>query len=250
MRNPGRPVLPKVGDPHPALPTLHYCSLCSTPVFTQYSHCRPCKWALDEHGDQMPGLVVPLTYAGATPQSRRDVYGYKASPPNNWAVRRLSILMYYFTELHRPCIRRATGNGITSVVSVPSGRNRVPHPLADFLRAFPPELRKTSARFVGEARNARANGIAPADFAFDARLDGEHVLILEDSWVSGSNAVSLALQARRHGATNVSVLTLARFIDPNYPVTSSWMATAAANEPYDPLFCPVTRGPCPVEPGS
>lgn len=248
MRNPGRPILPKIGDPNPALPTVHYCGLCSTPISTQYSHCGACKKAIDQHGELMPGLVVPLTYAGATPQSRRDVYGYKADPPNTWAVRRLSILMYYFTELHRACIRRSIGSPITSVVSVPSGRNRVPHPLEDFLRGFPPELKKTAVQFVGEPRTERSTGINPADFAFSDRSDGDHVLIVEDSWVSGSNAVSLALQARQNGAAEVSILTLARFLDPNFGVTSAWMATAAADEPYDPLFCPVTKGACPTDP--
>ena len=250
MRNPGRPILSRLGDPNPTLPTVHYCGLCSTPIPTQYSHCGPCQRAIDEHSTQMPGLVVPLTYAGATPQSRRDVYGYKAAPPNTWAVRRLSILMYFFTELHRGCIRRHTGQPITSVVTVPSGRNRVPHPLDAFLRGFPDELKKSSAKFVGEPRNGRAKGISPADFDFEGRTDGEHVLIVEDSWVSGANALSLALRARQQGAAEVSVLTLARFIDPTFDATATWMATAAAAEPFDPLFCPVTWGACPPEPHS
>jgi hypothetical protein len=37
-------------------------------------------------GDEMPTLVVPLTYAEATQQLRRDVYGYKGIPSSTGVV--------------------------------------------------------------------------------------------------------------------------------------------------------------------
>lgn len=113
-----------------------------------------------------------------------------------------------------------------------------------FLRYFPQNLVKTRAVFRGAPREGRAAGISPNDFDFIVSPTKDHVLILEDSWVSGSNAISLAIQAKRQGATHVSVLSLARYLAAE-PVTNEWLHTAAAKEPYDPLFCPVTRGSCP-----
>jgi hypothetical protein len=244
MRNPGRPIPTGTGNAGATLPSLDYCELCVKPIEFGYSRCYRCHSAAGSFSSEMPDFVVPLTYAGATEQSRRDVYDYKGTPANSSAVRRLSILTYYFTQLHSGCIRRLSGAGLTSVVSVPSGRNRDPHPLDQFLRYFPQNLMKTRAVFTGAPRNGRASGISPDDFGFEASPIKDHLLILEDSWVSGSNAISLAIQAKRQGAAHVSVLSLARYLGAE-PVTNEWLHTAAAKEPYDPFFCPVTRGSCP-----
>ncbi|MDP9885497.1 hypothetical protein J2W21_003020 [Sinomonas atrocyanea] len=194
----------------------------------------------------MPEVVVPLTYAGATPQSRRDVYGYKGDPPNLAAVRRLSILMYYFTVAHWGCIQRFTRMPVTSVVTVPSGRGRKPHPLEEFVtHYFSKDLLNNEATFVGQPREGRGDGIRPDDFGFTHDPKDQHVLVVEDSWVSGSNALSVAIQARRAGAMGASVLCLARYLREDDQVTKRWSATDAARKPFDPSFCPVTRGECP-----
>lgn len=244
MRNPGRPIPTGVGNSGATLPSLDYCDLCARPIEFGYSNCYKCLMAVRSFGGDMPALVLPLTYAGATEQSRRDVYDYKGTPQNVAAVRRLSILVSYFTTLHSGCIRRHTRSPLTSVVSVPSGRNRHPHPLDDFLRYFPERLKKSKALFTGLPRQGRAEGISPDDFDFSAPPAEDHLLILEDSWVSGGNALSLAIQAKRQGAARVSILSVARYLTPD-KVTREWLQTQAATDPYDPAFCPVTRGACP-----
>lgn len=246
MRNPARPIPNAMGNSAATLPSLDYCELCTRPIEYGYSRCYKCLMALRKFGAEMPDLVFPLTYAGATEQSRRDVYDYKGTPQNVAAVRRLSILVAYFTGYHSGCVRRLTGSSLTSIVSVPSGRGRAPHPLSDFLRYFPAQLNKSEALFVGAPRQARAAGINPDEFGFSMPPAGDHLLILEDSWVSGSNALSLAIQAKRQGAARVSILSVARYLTHD-DVTSEWLQTPAAKIPYDPFFCPVTRGVCPPQ---
>lgn len=244
MRNPGRPIPSGAWNSGATLPSLDYCAVCTRPVEVGYPNCYRCLMAVRKFGTEMPDLVLPLTYAGATEQSRRDVYDYKGTPQNLAAVRRLSILVAYFTNFHSGCIRRHTGAPLTSVVSVPSGRARSPHPLNDFLRYFPDALKKSQAVFTGVPRQGRAAGISPDEFGFSSAPAGDHLLILEDSWVSGSNVLSLAIQAKRQGAARVSILSVARYLTPD-TVTNEWLQTQAAKTPYDPFFCPVTRGACP-----
>lgn len=244
MRNPGRPIASGTGNSGATLPSLDYCEVCTRPVQYGYSYCYRCLMAVRTFGAEMPDLSLSLTYAGATEQSRRDVYDYKGTPQNVAAVRRLSILMAYFTNFHSGCVRRQSGVPLTSVVSVPSGRNRDPHPLSDFLRYFPDTLRKSTGVFTGVPRQGRASGINPDEFGFSSAPVGDHLLILEDSWVSGSNVLSLAIQAKRQGAARVSVLSVARYLTPD-TITNEWLQTTAAKTPYDPFFCPVTRGACP-----
>ena len=135
MRNPARPIPTGIGNSGATLPSLDYCELCTRPVEYGYEYCYKCLMATRRFGVEMPDVVLPLTYAGATEQSRRDVYDYKGTPQNDAAGRRLSILISYFTALHSGCIRRHTGSSLTSVVSVPSGRNRHPHPLNPHMKA-------------------------------------------------------------------------------------------------------------------
>jgi hypothetical protein len=201
--------------------------------------------AVQQYGTEMPDLVVPLTYAGATSQSRQDVYNYKDKDPGGGSIRRLTILVWMFVHKHAECIRRHSGTTVTSLVTVPSGKNRQPHPLDNFRRYFPQGLSKTSATYVGSVRQGRASTINPNDFALVGSVAGEHVLVLEDSWVAGNNALGLAIQAKRSGAERVTVLSIARYLRDEDELTAEWKETAAAKHPFDPLFCPVTRGACP-----
>jgi hypothetical protein len=239
MRNPGRPI---VG---PTFSLIGYCQLCTRPIDIGYPTCYPCKMAVQKYGTEMPDLVVPLTYAGATSQSRQDVYNYKDKDPGGGSIRRLTILVWMFVHKHAECIRRHSGTAVTSLVTVPSGKNRQPHPLDNFRRYFPQSLSKTSATYVGAVRQGRATTINPDDFAFVDSVAGEHLLVVEDSWVAGNNALGLAIQAKRSGAERVTVLSIARYLRDDDEITGGWKDTAVAKLPFDPLFCPVTRGACP-----
>lgn len=245
MRNPARSHEDRSTGTRLVFSLLDYCELCTAPVETGYTYCYPCKIAYDKFGDEMPLVMVPLVYAGATEQSKCDVYDYKGTPPSAWGTYRLSVVTKFFSKYHSGCIRKHTGVPLNTVVTVPSGKGRVPHPLDNFLRYFPEEMTTAAAEYIGPKRTNRATSIEPSNFVFSRTLAGEHVLILEDSWVQGNNALAMAIQAKRSGAENASILSIARFVDPRHALTATWMKTAAASIPYDPTFCPVTRGECP-----
>jgi predicted amidophosphoribosyltransferase len=45
-------------------------------------------------------------------------------------------------------------------------------------------------------------------------LNGRHLLIIDDTWTTGGHAQSLALSARAAGAGAVTIVVLARWLDP------------------------------------
>lgn len=81
--------------------------------------------------------------------------------------------------------------------------------------------------------------LAPA-----ARLDGQHVLILDDVWTTGSNAQSGALAVRRAGAAAVSVMVVGRWLNHDRRVTANFIKTRLHRE-YNPDICPVIGAECP-----
>lgn len=246
MRNPAVPHVDSSTGERLLLSPLSYCDICTTPISSSYSYCYKCNSARVSFGQEFPDIVVPLTYAGATAQSARDVYKYKDDPPSDGGIRRLSILLYFFVSRHAKCLENVAGIPLTSVIAVPSSKGRRNHPLRNFMPYFPERMLDVDARFIGEPRKARGNAIQPDDFELSRRVDREHVLVLEDTWVQGSNAVSLAVAAKRAGAGFVSVLPIARMLDSRFAITGQWLDTPAAETAFDPDFCPVGRGDCPV----
>ena len=73
-------------------------------------------------------------------------------------------------------------------------------------------------------------------------LTGEHVLLLDDTWTSGSRTQSAALTLRRQGAAHVSVLVIGRYLKPG---PHAEFISTRLDRDYDPRRCPVTGGECP-----
>lgn len=83
--------------------------------------------------------------------------------------------------------------------------------------------------------------------------EGAHVLLIDDTWTSGGHAQSAALAARAEGAAHVSVLVVARWIEPSWvllldgerKVDPETYLRGLSPGDYDPLVCPWTGGVCP-----
>ena len=68
-------------------------------------------------------------------------------------------------------------------------------------------------------------------------VDGESVLLLEDSWATGATAISAAGAILNHGAAAVAVVPLARIVDSDYwPKDHPYRQVM--EQPYDPSSWP------------
>lgn len=226
------------------LPTVALCGVCSTPIEATYSKCYKCNGNAGQFHDQLADVVVPLSYAvksnGDLQQFYSDLYRYKGENPSEPAKNRLRALLYLFRAHHFDCLEMAAGKAVDLVIAVPSGRGRTNHPLPGIAHDL--GLPVVSARFVGTT-GSRARRVAPSDFEIPTRLYG-HVVILEDTWVTGANAQSLAIQAKAAGAEHVSVVVLARLLDYGYETTRQLVDSWPPGLTWSPDPCPVLGVNC------
>jgi hypothetical protein len=69
-------------------------------------------------------------------------------------------------------------------------------------------------------------------------------LVIEDTWVSGGHAQSVAAALKKAGAAKVSILAIARWLDMDDPRTRRIYHDALDPRPYDPTVCPWLHEPC------
>jgi hypothetical protein len=74
-------------------------------------------------------------------------------------------------------------------------------------------------------------------------ITGRHVLVVDDTWVSGAKSQSAALALKDAGAARVTVLCVTRWLRHDWPDHRQLIDTL--DEPYDAMCCPVTGDRCP-----
>lgn len=225
-----------------------FCTVCARPVESLATECTECLRNRAHFPTEIADLVVPLTYGMKGTQAYTDLREYKETPASVPGYHRLAILTYFFVKYHGSCIATTSGTPVTHVTTVPSSKGRDIHALESIRLGYFSWLPFAPAAYVGPARTERLIVPRPEDFAFSQILTGAHILVFEDSWVRGTNAQSVAVAARRAGAARTTIVSMGRVIDPYYGINPNWLKTAAAKAPYNPLWCPVGRGPCPVGP--
>jgi hypothetical protein len=221
------------------------CRVCTTPV-DGYARCFPCKEHHDSFGAQLATATGFLTYAIRDTQSGYVMHGYKAGSDGVEEHKTLvALLGLVGIGRHTGCAGRLAGTPATHWATVPSLRGRPgPHPLRRLL------LPATS----GEEVPLTAGVIAIDPRSVDPRhfisptLQGPrpHVLLLDDTWTSGGHVQSAALALRAAGADVVSVLLLARWLNPNprSPLTGTFIRDRLTRD-YNPAACPWTGDVCP-----
>jgi hypothetical protein len=72
-----------------------------------------------------------------------------------------------------------------------------------------------------------------------------HVVVIEDSWVTGATAQSVAGALKEAGADQVSILTIARVLAKDWGPNKRFLKEVLPSTPYNWKVCPWTRGHCP-----
>ncbi|PPJ36384.1 amidophosphoribosyltransferase [Nocardia nova] len=229
--------------------TLHIpdvtCAVCAGPV-DGYKRCFKCNEARSTAG--IADLVTSMVYGVKSQQSGNLLRHYKDDPMPQVRERMQAIIsriLFLGITLHEACIGRVVGQPVSMRVTVPSLRNRCgTHPFADLaaaISAVDPFAELQAVNHVGDDRPIDAGLFRPN---YAAAFRGHHVLVLDDTWVTGSRAQSAALAVRAGGATKVSIMTIGRWLRPTHHPTSTFIPKHLQND-YDPSVCPVTGGDCP-----
>lgn len=227
------------------------CGVCSTPV-DGYEMCFKCR----EHarlGLPVADRVASLVYAvkrysnGQRDQMYTAMYGYKGPVPQPGYVKLIRSLLILGLVGHFDCDRKLSGQPEIRWAAVPgtqhAGREHPLHALIAPLftspefevpLSLPPGAEKD--RGVIKSQKLEVGATIPA---------GTHVAVLDDSWVTGGSAQSAAAALRDAGAASVSILTVARVLEPSYPTTAEFLKSDYWKRDFDYRICPWTGGDCP-----
>ena len=229
------------------------CAVCTGPSGAPL--CPQCRAHRETFGDRLADLVLPLAYVRGrmrpAHQSEHHMYGYKGIPPAPKCRRDLLLMVFAATSLHGDCIAKAVGSRWDAVTFVPSVNRpgRRDHPIAQLadqvISRQRPVWRPTVIPGPGASqvdRTPRADGFAVA--ASDREpLAGRHVLVVEDTWVSGAKAQSVAVALKDASASVVTVLAIGRWLRYDWKDHKAFIDSLC--QPYDALVCPLTGVRCP-----
>lgn len=227
------------------------CSVCTREVdgFPRCWRCNDDRVRASAGKHRLANLVLPLAYGVDGVQSGHMMRNYKWRQGAVVLSRKqLALRLWVALTTHRACIKSTVDTPLTAWATVPSSSARTgPHPLmAVAAAASPPGTPITlvpGPKFIAESRAFEPERWALAEPGASA---GHHVLLIDDTWTTGARVQSGAMALAADGAAAVTILVLARWLDPSYPATATFLRERVSQQPvYDPMICPVTGDTCP-----
>jgi hypothetical protein len=179
-----------------------------------YDRCYAC-----DHGGDSIDIVAPVSYSIAGEQLHHALAAYKRStaPWTRALVDQLAAVLWRHLATHEPCVARGAGvDHFPLVTVVPSGhRDReTPHPLGSVVSEI---IAPTRARHVQLLRRTEwavpLHAFSPDRFAATAGLDGEPVLLIDDTWTTGASAQSAAATLKKAGSGAVAAVVIGRHLN-------------------------------------
>ena len=178
---------------------------------------RPECWACRHVGSVLAGaghvgaapLVVPIALFATGDGLHRVLRGYKDAPVadarRHFAIR-LTAHVASFFAVHQRCLLEAAATPWDALAVVPSstrGVDATSHPFTRVVGAVPSLSCVPSVVLVGRERRPGRSGHLhpdPGAFRVDGDLGGRKVLLLDDTWVTGSRARSATAAVEAAGA--------------------------------------------------
>jgi hypothetical protein len=217
------------------------CAVCCTPT-GGYSQCTACRDHAQAFGAQLADLVAPIVYAVGGDQTGYVMRGYKSQRPVEEHVGIVAMVAMLGVGLHTACAGVLLDSPVTHWSTVPSLPAKPgPHPLRRLVHpaADGPEVTLAAAAAVSDARL-----VTPTHFSAPALPKDSHVLLVDDTWTRGGHAQSAALALRAAGASHVSVMVVARWVNPEFRDNAEWLRRRLTRD-FDAYTCPWTGAGCP-----
>jgi predicted amidophosphoribosyltransferase len=188
-------------------------------------------------------VVAPISYSVAREQLHHALASYKrlyGEVAERLGIQ-LAALLWRFLDVHERCVARAAGADYFPIVTtVPSGASEGDgdHP-----------LRKIVAELVGPARERHEQLLRRTETAVDPRafdaekfvalrpLNGEPVLLIDDTWTTGANAQSAAAALRSAGAGAIGAVVIGRHMNRWWHQNDRRLR--GLEQPYDWRYCTI-----------
>lgn len=234
-----------------------HCQVCTGPA--NASLCTQCNTQRDHYGDRLADLVVPLAYAKGhlkpIHQSEHHVYRYKSwLHPSLENRQDLQLMIHTASWLHGVCVASVVGwwEVLTFVPS--ANRPGTQHPVVELAKQVAPSKLDVAKVLLDNGSDISADPKRwplPTRFhvadKWRPKIAGKHVLVVDDTWVSGGKSQSAAITLKDAGASTVTIMCVARWLSQDYNEDHQKMIKKL-KDPYDPKICPVTGGGCPQTP--
>ena len=220
------------------------CAVCARPA-DGFVRCYQCR--MHRYFDGLADSTAIMTYAVAGQQSGYVMRGYKATPQPVGEHRLVvALLAALGVAGHTSCAAALAGAPVSHWATVPSLPARpAEHPLHQIVRPYAPgaDVALTAA---APGRIQHPRDVSPDHFTVGEQLTpGSHVLLLDDTWVTGGHAQSAALALRRAGAARISLLVIARWMTRDTRAGERFLRDLEPRD-YDPAACPWTGATCPA----
>ncbi len=217
------------------------CEVCGAPVVNGYETCYPCgelRSGLAPIADRVASLVYAVEPGSQTYQVVRNYKGDRPGPDMRFIMLALLILGL---RGHTNCLNALSAAPVDGWAVVPSTRGRAMlHDLVTAISTRPDQ--EVRVRFQGVAGERE---FAPEHWVVDIDSPRNHVLVIDDSWVQGAHAESVASALKSAGVQEVSIFTVARVLRSDWRPNRS-LINALKGGTFDWKVCPWTEGTCPV----
>ena len=209
------------------------CRTCRGPTGAGFARCYQCELALSQAAGLLADTVAPIGYAVRGGQLAGDLHRYKSdrfarTPEAAAATARLRGMLAAFLADYGNSVWAAAEMpaGPAAVAVVPSGQGRPGvHPLVSMVRSCVdlPRVRLAIASDAIHARGVNAGWVRVGD-----PVAGADVLVVDDAWVSGGSAQSVAAALKLAGARRVAVVVLGRYVSPADPRSTPFLEVVHA----------------------
>ncbi len=170
--------------------------------------------------DSPTALVVPISLCESRGQLHYALRKYKdARQPHvrNQFTRLLGALLARFLDSHTSCIESAAGFQWDYITTVPSTHDRPGRrPLEDVVSRVR-ELAQRHTRTL-DAGVLPVKRLDPREENFEIvrKIRSDRILLVDDTFTSGTTVQAAASALNRAGATVVAAVVIGRFIHPDY----------------------------------
>ena len=207
----------------PAQPDV--CEICFqwSDGFPLCHACKALAASLDDDAiDARSIKVLPISLAPEWDSLARSLWGYKNDGDEDLRevhAEKVRALLDDYVLQHGMCLGRVAGGrkyeAITWVPSAQGSRVGMPHPMVGMVQSAKWNFNRAQELLMRTTVEVDKHRVHPERFAVTGPVAGKSVLVVDDTWTTGSNAMSAAWSLRNAGAESVSIVVIGRWNNPN-----------------------------------
>jgi predicted amidophosphoribosyltransferase len=206
---------------NPARPGPGICPICRGFPNDGFTEDRGCGFN-PNHLD----AVAPISYAPSREQLHTALRDYKDSfYPKVRALFqvRLASVLWLFLDQHEVCVAKAAKGSAPRfdvVCTVPSKTRQRDSERPALRTLVGQTCQHTAERYerllMPTDQGSSEREYDPARYEATRKLDGEHVLLIDDTWTTGSAAQSAGYALKQAGAASVGFVAIGRYITTDF----------------------------------